>query len=133
MAPIGSSNTNIVRIPSSLTATTRNFFRLWLEMIKPMHRLASKEIEVLAFLLMKRLELSKSIINGEILDRVLLSVETKREVQEGLNISKGHLQVILSKFHKNNIIKNGIINKKYIPNVEYDSKNYKLILLFEFE
>lgn len=132
MAAIGSSNTNIVRIPSSLLDTKRNFFRQWLEMIRPLHGLTTKEIEVLAYLLSKRLELSKSVINGEMIDKLLLSLEGKREIKEDLDISTSHLHMILNKFREKGVIRNGMINKRYIPNVEYDSKDYKLIMLFEF-
>ena len=133
MKPSDNSNLNIARIPTSWSDKRRNFFRIWLELMRPMHKLTSKEIEVLAAFLQKRLELSKSIIDNNILDQTLLGTEIRKQIREELNLSATHFHVIVTKLKKAGIIVNNRINKRYIPNIKGDTESYKLVFLFEFE
>lgn len=126
-------NMNIARIPASLTKLKRNFFIIWLELMRPMHKLSDKEIEVLGFFLKKYFELSKSISDDKILIGVLLSLETKKELKEALQMSTSHLHVILSKLKKQKILSPEGINKKFIPSLKLDKSTYGLMFLFEFE
>ena len=131
MKPSDNSNLNIARIPTSLSDKRRNFFRLWLELMKPMHKLTSKEIEVLAAFLQKRLELSKSIIDSNILDQTLLGTEIRKQIREELGLSATHFHVIVTKLKKAGLVRDGRINKRFIPNIDVDTDSYKLIFLFE--
>lgn len=126
-------NSNIAHIVTTLAKADNNFFRYWLQFIKPLHGLSYKEMEVLASFLRMRYELSKSISNDELLDKVLMNADTKRVIREEQNIAPPYFQVLLAKFRKLGIIKDNKIEKKYIPNLEIDSKEYKLILLFDLK
>lgn len=126
-------NSNIAHIVTTLAKADNNFFRYWLQFIKPLHGLSYKEMEVLASFLRMRYELSKSISNDELLDKVLMNADTKRVIREEHNIVPPYFQVLLAKFRKLGIIKDNKIEKKYIPNLEIDSKEYKLILLFDLK
>ena len=126
-------NSNIAHIVTTLVKADNNFFRYWLQFIKPLHGLSYKEMEVLASFLRMRYELSKSISNDELLDKVLMNADTKRVIREEHNIAPPYFQVLLAKFRKLGIIKDNKIEKKYIPNLEIDSKEYKLILLFDLK
>lgn len=126
-------NSNIAHIVTTLAKADNNFFRYWLQFIKPLHGLSYKEMEVLASFLRMRYELSKSISNDELLDKVLMNADTKRVIREEHNIASPYFQVLLAKFRKLGIIKDNKIEKKYIPNLEIDSKEYKLILLFDLK
>lgn len=133
MKPSENSNLNIARIPTSFSDKRRNFFRIWLELMKPMHKLTSKEIEVLAAFLQKRLELSKSIVDSNVLDQILLGTEIRKQVREELGLTPTHFHVIVTKLKKAGIIVNNRINKRFIPNIRNDAEGYKLVFLFEFE
>jgi len=126
-------NLNIARVPTNLRDKRKNFFRIWLELMRPMHKLTSKEIEVLAAFLQKRLELSKSIIDSNLLDQTLLGTEIRKQIREELNLSATHFHVIVTKLKKAGIIVNNRIDKKYIPNLKGDATSYKLVFLFEFD
>lgn len=124
---------DIARIPTSLTSTSNNFFRLWLEFMRPLHNLSAKESDVLSFYLSKRFELSRSITDEELLNSVLFSMEVRKELKETLNMSTSHVHVVLSKLKKVGILTKKGINRKYIPKVKLDRDNYMLIFLFELK
>ena len=94
-----------------------DFFRYWVEFLRPLHELTKREMDVLAEFLKVRYNLSKEIINGDRLDRVLMSEETKREIRKTCGISTKHFQVIMSKFRKNGVIKEGKIHLNLIPTI----------------
>lgn len=121
---------NVVRIPTSLST---KFFRYWFEFLYPFHKLTAREIDVITSLVKQRYELSKVITDEEVLDRVVMSEDTKRKVREECNITLPHFQVIMGKLRKNNVIIDNKINPKFIPNVKEENGNFKLLLLFDLK
>lgn len=120
---------NVIRIPTSLST---NFFRLWFEFLRPFHNLTDREMQVAASLLKRRYELSKVIQDETILDKVVMSEDTKKVVREECNISLPHFQVIMGKLRKNRVIMDGKINPKFIPlNLSDESGSFRLLLNFE--
>lgn len=119
---------NVIRIPTSLST---NFFRFWFEFLRPFHNLTDREMQVAAALLKKRYELSKVIQDENILDKVVMSEDTKRGVRESCNISLPHFQVIMGKLRKNKVIVDGRINAKFIPNLSTEQGSFRLLLNFE--
>ena len=120
---------NVVRIPT--TSINGNVLRFWFEFLRPFHRLTDREIEVLTAIVKKRFQLSEVISDEDILDQVLMSEETKKEISQECNMSMAYFQTIFSKLKKNKIVKDDKINRRYLPNVRKDGKNFKLLLLFE--
>ena len=124
---------NVIRIPTSLDGIDSNFFKYWFLFLKPFHKLANRDIDVIACFVKHRFELSKVIQNEELLDRVTMSEDTKRKVREECKVTLQHFQVIMSKLKKNKVIINGKINPRYIPNIKEDNGNIKLLLLFDLK
>ncbi len=124
-----SNNTNIVRVVSSKS----KFFRYWFEFLAPFHKLPPRERDVIASFLKHRFELSKVIRDEELLDEVLFSTEVKRKVREDCGITAQHFQVIMSKLKKENLIEDNKINKKYIPNMGEEAKDFRLIFHFDLQ
>lgn len=121
---------NVVRIPTSLQG---NFFRHWFEFLRPFHGLTEREIDVITSFVKQRFELSKVITDDDVLDQVVFSEDTKRKVREECNISQSYFQVVMGKLRKNKLIVDGKLNKRFIPNVPLDAKDFKLMLYFEFK
>ena len=121
---------NVVRIPCSLDGS---FFRYWFLFLKPFHKLTDREIDVITAFVKHRYELSKVIKDDEILDKVVMSEDTKRKVREECNITLPHFQVIMGKLRKNKVIIDGKINPRFIPNVVEEDGFFKLLLLFELQ
>lgn len=118
---------NVVRIPTSLN----DFFKYWLEFLKPFHSLTDREIDVAASFIKKRFELSFKINDSEILDQILMSEDTKRKIREECDISSAHFQVIMGKLRKSNLIIDNKINPRYLPNINEENGSFKLLLLFD--
>ena len=90
-----------------------DFFRAWVEFLKPFHKLAKREMDILAVFLKKRYELSKVILDTDLLDKVLMSKGTKLEIRKTCGISAKHFQVIMCKFRKN-----GVVQRDNVTNID---------------
>lgn len=118
---------NVITIPASLSGS---FFKYWLEFLRPFHKLTDREMDILAAFIQQRHELSKLVTDNNLLDSLVLSEETKKKVREQCGITASHLQVVLSKLKKNNIIINNRINPKFIPRIGTEDNNCQLLLSF---
>lgn len=121
---------NVVRIPCKLDYS---FFKMWFMFLQPFHHLTEREMEVATSFVKQRYELSKVVSDNDILDRLVMSEDTKRKVREECNITLSHFQVIMGKLRKNNIIIDGKLNPRYIPRVIEENGSFKLMLLFDFQ
>lgn len=120
---------NVIRIPTSLKGS---FFRIWIEFLTPLHNLSNREKDVVASFLKARHELSKSIIDDTLLDKVLMSDDIKSKVKEDCNVSDAFFQVILGKLRKTGIITGGRISPKFIPkNIDSKDNAFQLLLYFD--
>ena len=119
---------NVIRIPTSISTS---FFRFWCEFLRPFHNLTDREMQVASSLLKRRYELSKVIQDEDILDKVVMSEDTKKVVREECNISLPHFQVIMGKLRKNKVILDGRINPRFIPNLTEEQGSFRLLLNFE--
>lgn len=119
---------NVIRIPISLST---RFFRFWLEFLRPFHNLTDREMQVASSLLKKRFELSKVIQDEGILDKVVMSEDTKKVIREECNISLPHFQVIMGKLRKSKVIIDGRVNPRFIPNIIEEQGSFRLLLNFE--
>lgn len=118
---------SVIKIPTTLD----DFFRYWLEFLKPFHQLTGREIDVATSLIKQRYRLSKVITDSNILDKVVLGDDTRKIVREECGLSLPHFQVIMGKLKKNKIIIDGRINPKFIPNIIEDNGNFQLLLYFD--
>lgn len=123
-----SKNTNIVRIPTTLDS---NFFRYWFNFLEPFHKLTNREIDVITCFIKHRFDLSKVIKDDNILDQVLMSEETKKIIRLECKLESPYFQVIMGKLKQNRLIVDGKINKRFIPNVEQDAEEFRLIFHFD--
>lgn len=121
---------NVIRIPTSLNG---DFFKYWFLFLKPFHNLTDREMDVIASFTKQRYELSKVIKDENILDKVVMSEDTKQKVREECEVSLPHFQVVMGKLRKAKVIVDGKINPKYIPRVEEDGDSFKLLLLFDLQ
>lgn len=120
---------NVIKIPSKLDT---DFFKYWLEFLKPFHHMAPREMDIVAELLRNRFELSKGVKDPVLLEKIALSEEYKERVRSLLGITPNHFQVVLSKLRKSGVLLEDRINPKFIPNVTEDNATGTFKLLFIF-
>lgn len=121
---------NVITIPAS---TEGSFFRYWFEFLRPFHKLTDREMDVISSFAKQRYLLSKIVDDQEILNKLMMSDDTKKKVREDCNISQAHFQVIMTKLKKIKIIENGSINPKFIPRLDKDSDTFQLLLSFNLK
>lgn len=121
---------SVIALRSDLNGS---FFRIWLEFLRPFHKLTERETAVMAAFLKHRFELNKVVSDQELLNKLIMSEDIKRKVRDDCGISQSHFQVIMTKLKKSKIIENGKINPKFIPRVEQDAKSFQLLLSFELQ
>jgi predicted transcriptional regulator len=109
----------------------KSIFRLWLEFLKPYHKLRNKEVEALSLMLYYRYELSREIPNIEMVDMILFSTETRAKIRSELsNMSQKVFNNLLTSLRKKGVLtKNNKIHHNLIPNMTEDG--FKLIFNFE--
>lgn len=122
---------NVIRIPTSLK---KDFFRIWVEFLTPLHSLTNKEKDVAAILLKERYKLSKAVNDPALLDRILLGDETKNTIKEELKITEAFLRVIFRKLKSTKFIVDNKINAKFIPkNLKDDDTMFQLLFFFDLK
>ena len=119
---------NIVRIPTSLNG---KFFRYWFEFLEPFHKLTDREIDVITSFVKQRYELSKKISDPDLLDQVLWSEQSRKEIRESCNMTQAHFQMVVSSLRKCRMIIDNRINPRYIPNLTGDDNDFSLLIYFK--
>ena len=108
-----------------------DFFNAWVEFLEPVHKLTKKEMVVFALYLKERYDLSHRITDNDTLDQVLMNNDTRKVICSKCGIKSKHLNVILSKFRKNGVIRNGKIFLPLIP--VFDNDGAGLMIYFNFK
>lgn len=128
------SVTNVIRVssnPKLKMSPDGDFFRVWVEFLRPVHKLPGREMDVLAAFLKRRYELSKIISNDDLLDKVLMSEDTKKEIKNELGITAKYFPVIMSNLRKKGVIQNNKIFLKLIPTLTPEGTG--LMIHFDFK
>lgn len=120
---------NVIRIPTS----QKKFFRFWFEFLKPFHKLTDREIDVITAFTYERYNLGKVISDDDILDKVVMSEDSKKKIREEYKVTPAYFQVIMGKLRRNGLIVNNKINPRFIPNITEDNGSFKLMLLFDIQ
>lgn len=111
----------------SFKVSKEKFFKIWLMILQPFLKLRNKELELVAKLLYHRYLISLEVKNKEMLDDLLFSNKMKKQILSELDIPEYAYNNILTHLRKKDIIKDKTINKKIIPVVNDDFKNFKLV------
>lgn len=124
----GFGNANIIKVIPVPSA--EDFFSKWLEVIKPIHHLTDREMNLLAEFLRRRHMIETSIPESEKdkIDNYLMHPDVKREIRETCNLSAAYYQKIMTTYKERGIIiddpdiRGGKINPRYIPVLKADDK-----------
>ena len=118
------------------TPCNKKFFRLWVEVLKPIHDLTDREMDLLAAFIKRRHELQKSNMSPDQIDAVLMSSSIKKEIRSSVGISTAYYQRIVRKFRDKEILIPDLahdgerINPRYIPDLRDDDKSIGALFMF---
>lgn len=116
---------------ANIKTSKKLFFKHWLNFTKPFHKLTNKEIEVVSLLLYYHSKYREETNNNKILWKMIFDYDTKMLIKKELDNMKDQiLQNLLSSLRKKKVIVNNKINPVYIPDLDKDSNNFKIIYNF---
>lgn len=121
---------NVVKVPATLGI---DLFRKWFIFLKPFHKLTDREIDIIACFVKQRYELSKSVSDEALLDKIVMNEDTKKIIREECGITLPHFQVIMSKLKKAKVIIDNKINPHYIPNFKAEDDSFSVLFYYEIK
>lgn len=98
-----------------IPTTSNEFIRAWLEVMKPLHKMTSKEMDYAAVLLKKREEIAKEVSDQGLIDKLLFDEDTKEAVRIEAGVSQPHAKAILYSMKNKGVIVGKRISPRYIP------------------
>lgn len=115
---------------ANINVKLKDLFFKWLEITKPLHKLTNQQQEVLALFLYYHYKIKHETTNEKILWKIVFDYDTKMKIKEDLNIKDNVLQNIMTHLRKRKIIIDNKISPIYIPSLELNSTNFKIIYNF---
>lgn len=116
----------------TIPCTSATFIRNWLEVMRPVHKLSNREMDVAACLINKRYELKKKVNDPLLVDKVLFDRETKNAIIKELDITNSYFKMVLHELRKNNVIIGERVNPKYLPDFT-PGKPFRWMFIFKNE
>lgn len=117
-----------MRIPCK----SSEFIEAWLEVMRPIHRLSPKEIEIAAAIIKKRNEFAQSVSDKSLINKLLFNKETKESIVRETNITMTHFKTILHKLRDKGLINGNMINPIYLPDWS-PGRPFRWMFIFENE
>lgn len=111
----------------NINVRLKDLFKRWLDITQSFHGLTKQQKDVLALLLYHHHLLKDQIMNAKILWRMVFDYDTKMKIKEELGMKDSGLQNVLTSLRKDNVIKKNVILNGYIPSLEKDGDNFKVI------
>lgn len=115
---------------ANLNVTLKKLFRYWLQITKLFHKLTKQQQDVLSLFLYYHYVYKTQITNDKILWKTVFDYDTRLLISKELNVKEYTIENILTILRKKKIIINNTINSMYIPDLDKDSKNFKIIFNF---
>jgi hypothetical protein len=109
-----------------------DFFNLWLDFTKPVHKLAPLEMKLISLLLLQRYSIlcGSSEIDVDLDADLLSNTELRKELANKLGITKNGFNVIMSSMRKKGVINEGRIDKRIIPELMPGTKSFSALIHF---
>ena len=119
---------NIIQVKSANRST---FFRMWVEMLAPWHKLAPRERDVFARILEQYFILKTKVDDPELIVEFLWTNASRKDMRESLGVSQPHFQMMLASLRKQEVLLGDKINPRYLPHLTEDPR-LGLFVLFDW-
>jgi hypothetical protein len=113
-------NNNIQHI----NATEEQFFKLWIQMLRPFLKIRQQEEDQLSKMLYYRYKILCSIDDKSLADSILFSEENRKNMREELKYEVYTFNNNLTILRKKKLIIGKTINLAIVPNVEKGFENF---------
>lgn len=122
----------LIKVPSSVDDGT--FFHWWIRFLTPFHALTDREMDVAAALFHRRFELSKTVADPVLLDKLVLNADSRSVIEKRLNLKHGYMNTILTRLRRSGVVLEDRLNPKFIPDIKPDEsgKAFSVLLFFDF-
>jgi hypothetical protein len=120
-------NVNIANI----TVDFEGLINKWIEYTYPFHKLPIFEQKVIAGLLIQYFKYKEKIEDDSIVWKMVFDYSTKCEIRDKLQMKEANMNNILTSLRKKKILKNNMLIKSFIPNIDIDTKEFKLVYNFK--
>jgi len=67
------------------------------------------------------------------LDNVLNSIDIRKDIREAIGLTTTQFNILISKMRRSGVMDGKKINKHYIPNVQKDTGQYRLTIIFDID
>lgn len=100
--------------------TKDSFYRAWLDLLTPYHKLTPRIREVAARVMMQYFIFREHIDDPEVLKDVMWTRKSRKDMMDSLHMTAEHFQIALTKLKNAGFLLNDEINPKYIPHKSPD-------------
>lgn len=112
---------------ANINVKLKGLFYRWLDITITFHRLTDKERSVLALLLFYHYTIKREVTNNKILWKMVFDYDTKMKIKEELGLKDASFQNLLTALRRKGVIKDNVIIPTYIPDLEDNAKEFKII------
>ena len=105
------------------------FIRSCLEVMRPIHKLSSREMDIAAIILGRRYVIAEDTQNKENIDKILFNKDTKKSIAAEAGITMDHFKIVLHKMRKNDVIRGNSFNPIYTPEW-HPGKTFRWVFVF---
>jgi hypothetical protein len=117
-------NTNV----KTFDVTLEQFFRVWLLLLKPFHKMTNKEMDIVAYLLYRRHNLMLKVKDEKLVNQLLIDTEVREEIKKKMGYSNNQvLSNMLSELRNRKILIGDSVTRVLIPNVEDGADVFQLV------
>ena len=107
--------------------TPESFYRAFVEILTPYHKLAAREKDVVARVIAQR----ASVSDPEVLKEVLWSHTSRNDMIESLGMTREHFQLLLGKLRRSGMLLDGGVDPRFVPKMT-DEPRFFLGVLFDW-
>lgn len=124
-----------------LKCTEDSFYRGWIEILTPFHKLQPRAQDVAARILLQYFKLRDRIIGDdeddaekqELIRDLLWSKKSKQDMMLSLGMTPEHFQMVIGKLKKARFLSDDEeINPRYIPNKLQDDRRFMLQIVYDW-
>lgn len=118
--------------PILIPTTFKRFFRQYLELTSPFHKLRAREMDILALLCYFYYIEKSNFQREDDLWRKVFDYDTKLKIKLELGMEDYSLQNLLSSLRKKGVIMGNRISPAYLLPISATSENFTVYFKFEF-